>query len=81
MPSIQIRPSPSNSESSPTPEAGVVLRVSIARRQFCNGTLLRTLKLFVRTIGIARARTTIGMTNLAYNLTRFVWHEGRSVSA
>jgi len=28
--------------------------------------------LFVRTIGIARARTKIGMANLAYNLTRFI---------
>jgi IS5 family transposase len=37
--------------------------------------------LFVRTIGIARARTKIGMTNLAYNLTRFVWHEARGASA
>ncbi|WP_206079177.1 transposase [Allomesorhizobium camelthorni] len=37
--------------------------------------------MFVRTIGIARARTKIGMTNLAHNLTRYVWHEGRSVPA
>jgi transposase, IS5 family len=37
--------------------------------------------LFVRTIGIARARTKIGMANLAYNLTRYVWHEGRTASA
>jgi IS5 family transposase len=37
--------------------------------------------LFIRTIGIARARTKIGMANLAYNLTRFVWHEGRTASA
>lgn len=37
--------------------------------------------LFVRTIGIARARTKIGMANLAYNLTRFVWHEGQTASA
>jgi IS5 family transposase len=37
--------------------------------------------LFVRTIGIARARTKIGMANLAYNLTRFVWHQGRTVPA
>jgi IS5 family transposase len=37
--------------------------------------------LFVRTIGIARARTRIGMANLAYNLTRFVWHQGRTASA
>lgn len=33
--------------------------------------------LFVRTIGLARATTKIGMANLAYNLTRYIWHEGR----
>ncbi|MER8970662.1 IS5 family transposase [Mesorhizobium sp. M0808] len=37
--------------------------------------------LFVRTIGIARARSKIGMANLAYNLTRFVWHQGRTAPA
>jgi IS5 family transposase len=37
--------------------------------------------LFVRTIGMARARTKIGMANLAYNLKRYVWHEGRTASA
>jgi IS5 family transposase len=37
--------------------------------------------LFVRTIGIARARAKIGMANLAYNLMRFVWHEGRTAPA
>ena len=37
------------------------------------------LNLFVRTIGIVRARAKIGMANLAYNLMRFVWHEGRRV--
>ena len=39
------------------------------------------MRLFIRTIGIARATTKIGMTDLAYNLTRFVWHEGRTASA
>jgi transposase, IS5 family len=37
--------------------------------------------LFVRTIGMGRARVKIGMVNLAYNLSRYVWHEGRSASA
>lgn len=37
--------------------------------------------LFIRTIGIARARTKIGMANLAYNLRRFVWLEGQASSA
>jgi IS5 family transposase len=37
--------------------------------------------LFVRTIGIVRAKVKIGLANLAYNLTRFVWHEGRDVPA
>ena len=37
--------------------------------------------LFIRTIGLARARTRIGMANLAYNFTRYLWHEGRTASA
>jgi IS5 family transposase len=37
--------------------------------------------LLVRTTGIARARTKIGMANLAYNLTRYVWHQGRIAPA
>ncbi len=37
--------------------------------------------LLVRTIGMARARTKIGMANPAYNLTRFVWHQGRTAPA
>ena len=37
--------------------------------------------LFVRTIGIVRAEAKIGMTNLAYNLTRLVWHQGRGAPA
>ncbi len=37
--------------------------------------------LFVRTIGIARARTKIGMANLAYNLRHYAWHKGRSTPA
>jgi IS5 family transposase len=39
------------------------------------------MRLFVRTIGIIRAKVKIGMANLAYNLTRYVWHESRSVPA
>lgn len=39
------------------------------------------MNLFVRTIGIARARVKIGMANLTYNLQRFVWHERRRASA
>ncbi|MCB1441073.1 MAG: transposase [Nitratireductor sp.] len=37
--------------------------------------------LFIRTIGIERARVKIGMANIAYNLTRYVWHQGRSAPA
>lgn len=36
------------------------------------------MRLFIRTIGIARARIKIGMANLAYNFQRFAWLEGRS---
>ena len=34
--------------------------------------------LFVRTIGIARARVKIGLANLAYNMHRLVFHERRA---
>ena len=37
--------------------------------------------LFVRTIGLARARTKIGLANLAYNLKRFLRIETRPVAA
>lgn len=37
--------------------------------------------LFVRTVGIDRATVKIGMANLAYNITRYVWHEKRAASA
>ena len=38
-------------------------------------------KLFVRTIGVARAKLKIGMVNLVYNFSRLVWQEGRTVPA
>ena len=39
------------------------------------------LHLVVRTVGIARARTKLGLANLAYNLLRFTWLEGRAAPA
>ena len=37
--------------------------------------------LFVRTIGLARARTKIGLANIAYNFKRFLWIETRPLAA
>jgi IS5 family transposase len=37
--------------------------------------------LFIRTIGIDRAATKIGLANLVYNLKRYLWLDGRAVSA
>ncbi len=34
----------------------------------------------VRTIGLARARVKIGLANLAYNMRRFIWLDGRDPS-
>jgi IS5 family transposase len=39
------------------------------------------LRLVVRTVGLTRATTKLGLANLAYNLLRFVWLEGRAVPA
>jgi transposase, IS5 family len=41
----------------------------------------RRLGLVIRTVGIARARAKIGLANLAYNLTRFAWLQGRGAPA
>ena len=35
------------------------------------------MKLFIRTVGLGRARVKIGMANLAYNFTRLAWLEAR----
>ena len=37
--------------------------------------------LVVRTIGIARARVKIGLANLAYNMRRLVWLNGKATPA
>ena len=39
------------------------------------------MRLFVRTIGLARARTKIGFVNLAYNFRRLAFWENRTVTA
>jgi transposase, IS5 family len=39
------------------------------------------MKLFVRSIGIKRAEATIFMANIAYNMGRWRWWEGRTASA
>jgi IS5 family transposase len=41
----------------------------------------RRLKLVVRTVGIMRAKARIGLANLACNLTRFTWLQGRGAPA
>jgi hypothetical protein len=37
--------------------------------------------LFIRTIGMVRARIKIAMANLAYNFRRLIWLEGRTAPA
>ena len=37
--------------------------------------------LFIRTIGIARATTKIGLANLAYNVRRYLWITGKAATA
>lgn len=39
------------------------------------------MSLFIRTIGIARARIKVGMANLAYNFQRLLRLEGRTAPA
>jgi transposase, IS5 family len=37
--------------------------------------------LFIRTIGLARAKVKIGIANITYNMSRLVWHERRRALA
>lgn len=39
------------------------------------------MNLVICTIGIARAKMKLGMANIAFNMRRFVWHEGRTAPA
>jgi len=39
------------------------------------------MKLFIRSVGIARAEATVTMANIAYNLGRWRWWETRTVPA
>jgi len=39
------------------------------------------MKLFVRTIGISRAKVKIGMANIACDMLRYVFNEGRRAIA
>ena len=35
------------------------------------------MKLFIRTVGLSRAKVKIGMANVAYNMRRCVWPNGK----
>jgi hypothetical protein len=39
------------------------------------------MELFIRTIGLTRAETKIGLANLAYNLQRFLFHQRQAATA
>ena len=39
------------------------------------------MKLFIRTIGLARAEATVTLANMAFNMKRWCWLNGRSVPA
>jgi len=35
------------------------------------------MRLFIRTVGIERAKAKIGLVNIAYNMRRLIFHERR----
>jgi len=39
------------------------------------------MKLFIGNIGIGRAKVKIGMTNIAYNMLQYVFHESKHAAA
>ena len=52
-----------------------------ARVEHVFGELKSRMGLFIRTIGIARAEAKIALANLAYNMKRLIFHEGRTAKA
>jgi IS5 family transposase len=60
-------------------EANTVRSKVRSRIEHVFGYQKNGMSLFIRSIGIARAKTKIGLVNLAYNIRRFLWLEGRSL--
>jgi hypothetical protein len=52
-----------------------------AGMQGCSTPLSESKKLFVRTVGMARATVKIGAVNLTYAFSRLVWLEGKFTPA
>ena len=52
-----------------------------SRSRMCSHLQKGPMGLFVRTIGIARARVKIGLATLAYNMRRFVFLTGKCAAA
>ena len=50
-----------------------------ARIEHVFGEQKARMGLFIRTIGIERARTKVGIANLVYNMKRLVWLEGQAM--
>lgn len=67
------------------PEAEIEREIARAERTVLREVPLRDQKqrmgLFIRTIGLARARLKVGMVNLAYNMRRMRWLEAREAPA
>lgn len=74
---VHFRKPPGKSLTEPRARANAARSRVRSKIEHVFGAQKARMNLFVRTIGIARARTKIGMVNLVYNMRRLLWLEGR----
>ena len=78
---VHVRRSPGKRLSEKQSRANAARSKVRARIEHVFAHQKRRMGLFVRTIGLARARMKIGMANLTYNFTRYAWFAGRGAPA
>ncbi len=78
---VQFRKPPGKALAGPLQKANAARSKVRSRVEHVFAHQKGLMALFVRTIGIERARTKIGMANLAYNLRRYVFWQTRTAEA
>jgi IS5 family transposase len=78
---IQFRKAPRRALSEQQPKANATRARIRSNIEHVFAAQKHRMRLFVRTIGIARAQVKIGMTNLVYNFTRLAWLSTRTAPA
>ena len=75
---VHFKKPPGKSLTEPRARANAARSRVRSKIEHVFGAQKTRMNLFIRTIGIARARTKIGMANLVYNMHRLAWLEGKT---